>query len=78
MNLYKIYVKTKKKDGTITKSEAITTRSDNVQSAIESVIKQAKNWYGYKGKIHVGSIFKREISSKTYSRIDETEKTYLE
>lgn len=68
MNLYKIYVATKKKDGTILKSEAITAKAEDKGKAIEAVIKQAKAWYGYKGKVHICSVFIRN-EQKQYDKI---------
>jgi len=38
MQIYKIYVATKKKDGTIIKSEAIITKAEDKDKAIASVI----------------------------------------
>ena len=68
MELYKIYVATKNKDGTVLKSEAITTKAENKDAAIENVISQAKNWYGYKGKVHICSVFIRN-EQKQYEKI---------
>lgn len=68
MNLYKIYVATKKKDGTVVKSEGITTKAETKEKAIESVISQAKNWYGYKGKVHICSVFIRN-EQKQYDKL---------
>lgn len=68
MNLYKIYVATKKKDGTVLKSEAIITKANDKDAAIESVIKQAKGYYGYKGKVNICSVFLRN-ENKQYEKI---------
>lgn len=68
MNLYKIYVATKKKDGTVLKSEAITTKAEDKEEAIDAVIKQAKDRYGYKGKVHICSVFIRN-EQKKYDKI---------
>lgn len=59
MQIYKIYVATKKKDGTITKSEAITIKAEDKDKAISSAISQAKSWYGYRGKVHICSVYVR-------------------
>lgn len=59
MNIYKIYIATKKKDGTIIKSEGVVEKSTDKEKAIESAIKVAKESYGYKGKIHICSVFIR-------------------
>lgn len=67
-DLFKIYVATKKKDGTVIKSEAIVTRQNNIEQAIESVISTAKELYGYKGKVHICSAYKRN-DKKQYEKI---------
>jgi hypothetical protein len=64
--VYKIYVATKKKDGTVVKSEAIIAKAENKDKAIEAVIKQAKAWYGYKGKVHICSVYIRDEQKKYY------------
>ena len=63
-DLYKIYISTKKKDGTVLKSDNITTNAENKEGAIESVIRAAKGYYGYKGKVHIGSVFIRDSNKK--------------
>jgi hypothetical protein len=49
----------KKKDGTVTKSEAISIKEIDKEAAIKRVTKQAKERYVYKGKVHIGSVFIR-------------------
>jgi hypothetical protein len=69
MNLYKIYVATKKKDGTVTKSESIATRAEDQEKAIASVISQAKVWYGYKGKVHICSVWIKD-DKKQWNKLE--------
>jgi hypothetical protein len=65
-DLYKIYISTKKKDGTVTKRESITTRAETQNEAINRVISQAKTYYGFKGKVHVDSVFIYNTKMKQY------------
>jgi len=67
MNLYKIYVSTKKKDGTVLKSECILSKAETKDEAIERSILLAKS-YGYKGKVHIGSVFMRDNQNQ-YQKI---------
>lgn len=55
MDIYKIYVATKKRDGSVVKSECITIKSEDKESAIDKAISRAK-FYGYKGKVHICSV----------------------
>lgn len=68
MQIYKVYVANRKKDGTITKSEAITIKAEDEKKAISSAISRAKNRYGYKGKVHICSVFIRN-EQKKYEKI---------
>ena len=68
MENYKVYVATKRKDGTIVKGEAISVKAESKDAAIESAIKWAKNMYGYKGKVHIGSVFIRN-ENKLYDKV---------
>lgn len=67
MDLFKVYVATKKKNSTVVKSESITYKSKDKEGAIEGVIKLAKGLYGYKGKVHIGSVFLRTDDKKWIS-----------
>lgn len=58
MELYKIYVATKKKDGTVVKSDFFIAKADNKDDAIKKAIGTAKA-HGYRGKIYVCSVFIR-------------------
>lgn len=70
MPVFKIYVSTKKKDGTITKSDNILVTADDKDAAIQSAIKEAKGYYGFKGKVHIGSCWiKTSVRPKIYSLI---------
>ncbi len=66
-DLYKVYVTSRKKDGTVTKSDKFLVREESKEDAIERAIKYAKD-FGFKGKVHVGSIFKRD-QNKIYQPI---------
>jgi len=59
MSLYRIYVAQKKKDGTVVKSEPISTAGDTKEHAIERAVSAAKKWYGYRGKVHICSVWIR-------------------
>jgi hypothetical protein len=67
MDIYKVYVMTKKKDGTITRSDSIIVKEESKDDAIPAAIKYAKN-YGFKGKVHVGSVYKRN-ENKLYDKV---------
>lgn len=63
-DLYKVYVSTKRKDGTVIKSESITHRAEDKKMAISEVVNIAKNRYGYKGKIYIGHVLIRNKDGK--------------
>lgn len=63
-NLYKIYVATKKKDGTVLKSDAFLTTADSKDIAIENIIRDAKYLYGFKGKVRIQLVLIRNEQKK--------------
>jgi hypothetical protein len=68
METYSIYVTNRKKDGTVTKSDSFINTADNLDTAIEMVTRTAK-LYGFRGKVHIGSIFKRNHSQKKWEKV---------
>lgn len=64
LNVYKVYVSTKKKDGTIIKSDYVMITSSPEQVE-DKAIKEAK-FYGFKGKVHIGGIFKKDKKTKQF------------
>lgn len=66
-NIYAIYVATKRKDGSIVKSECITTKAQTQTDAMDIAISRAK-FYGYKGKVHICSIYQMD-ETKNYIKL---------
>ncbi len=73
MNIYKIYVATKKKDGTVTKYESIPVQEVDAAKAIEKAIWQAKTRHGFKGKVHILSVLISQ-PDKSYVKLEIPEK----
>jgi hypothetical protein len=69
MDIYKVYVATKTKLGKVTKSEGLIVNAKDIDDAIDKTQKQAKEWYGYKGKVHICSMFIRN-AQKQYDKIE--------
>lgn len=70
MELFRVYVATKKKSGTVTKSDSILVKAVDKIEAIQKATKEAKELYGFKGKVHIGSVFiKNSLNPIKYEKI---------
>lgn len=66
--IFKVYVFTQRK-GITNKGEGITVSAIDRASAEKSAIAQAKTWYGYRGKVHIASVWQRD-GNKQYIKLD--------
>ena len=57
MNVYKVLVANKRKDGSTLKSDVMLEREKSPERAIEMAKLHARALYGFKGKVHILSVY---------------------